>query len=152
MPGVAHRGSALHVCVHGSLHSKVSDQPGQFQSNFCISVSAGWRLVVCNLVRCVFCCARAGDQIGGGGLPAACSHGLSRRSAHPHAGLLAEGSQREAPLLPDRHRSGQANPQSGEPEVHGHALQVGGPPGPVTPAFWPSVGCAGATGANTWLR
>jgi len=69
----------------------------------------------------------AGDQIRGGGLQAARSLGLPRSHAHAHAGLLAEGPQREAALLPDSHRSRQANPQPGEPEVHEHALQVGGP-------------------------
>lgn len=87
---------------------------------------------VCNfiahtVVSSIFCCTFAGDQICGRGLQAACSHGLPCCSAHPHAGLLAEGSQREATLLPDSHRSWQANPQPREPEVYGHALQVGGP-------------------------
>lgn len=69
-------------------------------------------------------CFCAGDQIRGGGLQAARPHGLPRPSAHAHAGLLAEGPQREATLLPDSHRSRQAHPQPGEPQVHGHTLQV----------------------------
>lgn len=75
---------------------------------------------------CIFCWTCTGDQICWGGLQAACSYGLSCCSTHTHAGLLAEGSQREAPFLPDSHRSWQANPQPREPEVYGHTLQVGG--------------------------
>lgn len=78
-------------------------------------------------VSSIFSCTCAGDQVCGRGLQAAGSYGLPRCSTHPHAGLLAEGSQREAALLPDSHRSWQANPQPREPEVYGHALQVGGP-------------------------
>jgi len=83
--------------------------------------------MLATVVSSLFCCTCAGDQICGRGLQAACSYGLPRCSTHTHAGLLAEGSQREAALLPDSHRSGQANPQPREPEVYGHALQVGGP-------------------------
>lgn len=75
---------------------------------------------------CLLCFTCAGDQISGRGLQAACSYGLPCCSTHAHAGLLAEGSQREAALLPDSHRSRQANPQPREPEVYGHTLQVGG--------------------------
>lgn len=70
----------------------------------------------------------AGDQVCGRGLQAAGSDGLPCCFTHTHAGLLAEGSQREAALLPDSHYSWQANPQPGEPEVCGQALQVGRQP------------------------
>ena len=65
-----------------------------------------------------------GDQGDRGGLPPAGPHGLSRGAAPAHAGLLGEGSQREAQVWPDRHHAGQADQKPSQPQRAGQQLRV----------------------------
>lgn len=70
----------------------------------------------------VFVCT--GNKVSRRRLQASSTNGLPRCSPHTHAGLLAEGAQRTAQVLPDRHGPGQAYPQPREPQVNGHIVQV----------------------------
>lgn len=69
-------------------------------------------------------CLCAGNKVSRRRLQAPNTNGLPRGSPHTHAGLLAEGTQRTAQVLPDRHGLGQAYPQPREPQVNGHIVQV----------------------------
>lgn len=70
----------------------------------------------------VFVCA--GHKVSRRRLQASSTDGLPRCSPHTHAGLLAEGAQWKAQVLPDCHGAGQAYPQPREPQVNGHIVQV----------------------------
>lgn len=61
-------------------------------------------------------CVVSGDDGGGAGLPAAPAHGLSHGAAPADAGVLDEGAEPEAQVLPDRQHPGQAAPQRRQPQ------------------------------------
>lgn len=59
---------------------------------------------------------RPGDDGGGAGLPAAPAHGLSHGAAPADAGVLDEGAEPEAQVLPHRQHPGQTAPQRRQPQ------------------------------------
>ena len=68
-----------------------------------------------------------GDDCCGAGLPLAPSHGLPHGAAPAHAGVLGEGEEPEAKVLPNRQHPGQASPQRRHPQGgHQHILRVSG--------------------------
>lgn len=58
----------------------------------------------------------SGDDGGGAGLPAAPSHGLSHGAASADAGVLDEGKEPEAEVLPHRQHPGQAAAERCQPQ------------------------------------
>lgn len=58
----------------------------------------------------------SGDDGGGAGLPAAPAHGLPHGAAPADAGVLDEGEEPEAQVLPHRQHLGQAAPQRRLPQ------------------------------------
>ena len=57
----------------------------------------------------------SGDDGGGAGLQAAPAHGLPYGAAPAHAGVLVEGEEPAAQVLPDRQHPGQAPAQRRQP-------------------------------------
>lgn len=68
-----------------------------------------------------------GDDCGGAGLSSAPSYGLPHGAAPAHVGVLGEGEEPEAQVLPNRQHPGQASPQRRHPQGgHQHILGVSG--------------------------
>lgn len=64
------------------------------------------------------------DDCGGAGLSSAPSYGLPHGAAPAHVGVLGEGEEPEAQILPDRQHPGQAAPQRRHTQSgHQHILR-----------------------------
>lgn len=66
--------------------------------------------------RCDSAVCGPGDDGGGAGLPAAPANGLSHGAAPADAGVLDEGAEPEAQVLPHRQHLGQTAPQRRQPQ------------------------------------
>lgn len=75
-----------------------------------------------NLIFCPL--SPAGDQSNRRGLPSSRSDGLSCGVAPAHAGLLGEGTQRQAKVWTDCHNPGQAHQKPSQPERAGQQLSM----------------------------